>query len=77
MCLAIPGEIIRIDGYRAEVNFSGARRLVDLRLVQGASVGDYVLVHAGCAIQVIPPGEAEEILKLLAEIDEESYEQKQ
>jgi hydrogenase expression/formation protein HypC len=77
MCLAIPGEIIRIDGYRAEVSFSGARRSVDLRLVEGAGVGDYVLVHAGCAIQVIPPDEAEEILKLLTELDGESYEQKQ
>jgi hydrogenase expression/formation protein HypC len=77
MCLAIPGEIIQIEGHRAEVSFSGARRQVDLRLVEGAVVGDYVLVHAGCAIQVIPPGEAEEILKLLAEVDENPNEQKQ
>ncbi|HEX3048117.1 MAG TPA: HypC/HybG/HupF family hydrogenase formation chaperone [Bacillota bacterium] len=77
MCLAIPGEIVQIEGHQAEVSFSGARRRVDLRLVEGAKVGDYVLVHAGCAIQVIPPGDAEEILKLLAEIDEEPYEPKQ
>ena len=77
MCLAIPGEIVRIEGYRAEVNFSGAQRLVDLRLAPEAKVGDYVLVHAGCAIQVIPSGEAEEILSLLAEIDERPNEQKQ
>jgi hydrogenase expression/formation protein HypC len=68
MCLAIPGEVIRIENGRGEVSFSGVKRLVDLRLVLGVNVGDYVLVHAGCAIQVLPREEAEETLRLFMEM---------
>jgi hydrogenase expression/formation protein HypC len=68
MCLAIPGELINIDGHKGDVSFSGARRQVDLRLVPEAKVGDYLLVHAGCAIQIVPGDEARETLELFAEI---------
>lgn len=68
MCLAIPGEIVRIDGNKAEVTFSGISRSVDLTLVPEAKVGEYVLVHAGCAIQIIPPEEARETQQLWEEI---------
>ncbi len=68
MCLAIPGEVIWIENGRGEVNFSGVKRLVDLRLVEGVNTGDYVLVHAGCAIQVLPREEAEETLRLFKEM---------
>lgn len=68
MCLAVPGEIVKIDGTRAEVSFSGAIRTADLTLISGAKLGDYVLVHAGCAIQLIPPEEAVETIKLFEEI---------
>lgn len=68
MCLAIPGEVINIDNGRGEVNFLGVKRLVDLRLVPGVNVGDYVLVHAGCAIQVIAPDDARETQRLFQEM---------
>jgi hydrogenase expression/formation protein HypC len=68
MCLAIPGELISINGIQGEVNFSGVCRTADLRLVPGAKVGDYLLVHAGCAIQIIPADEARETLELLKEM---------
>ncbi len=68
MCLAVPGEIVKIEGSKAEVSFSGAIRIADLSLVTGAKLGDYVLVHAGCAIQIIPPDEALESIKLFEEI---------
>lgn len=68
MCLAIPGEVVNIENEQGEINFSGVKRWVDLRLVEGVKVGDYVLVHAGCAIQVLPPDEAQETLSLFAEI---------
>jgi hydrogenase expression/formation protein HypC len=68
MCLAVPGELINIEGNIGTVSFSGACRGIDLRLVPEAKVGDYLLVHAGCAIQVVPADEARATLELLAEI---------
>lgn len=68
MCLAVPGEVIKISDNIAEVSFSGVIRQADLRLLSGVKVGDFVLVHAGCAIQVIPPDEAMETIKLFAEV---------
>jgi hydrogenase expression/formation protein HypC len=68
MCLATPGEVLRIDGHQAEVSFGGIIRRADLRLLDGVKVGDYVLVHAGCAIQIVPPDEARETLELMREV---------
>jgi hydrogenase expression/formation protein HypC len=68
MCLAVPGKVVTVESGRGEVDFLGVKRLVDLRLVEGVKVGDYVLVHAGCAIQVIPPDEARETRKLFEEM---------
>ncbi|HBF35898.1 MAG TPA: HypC/HybG/HupF family hydrogenase formation chaperone [Firmicutes bacterium] len=68
MCLAVPGELMKVDGNQGEVNFSGVSRRADLRLVPGAKVGDYLLVHAGCAIQIVPADEALETLKLFQEM---------
>ena len=68
MCLAVPGEVITIDDGKAKVDFSGVFRVVDLRLLAEVKVGDYVLVHAGCAIQVVPADDARETIKLFAEV---------
>ena len=68
MCLAVPGKIISLKNSNAEVDFSGVKRQVSLDLVPEAKKNDYVLVHAGFAIQVLDPGEAAETLKLFAEI---------
>jgi hydrogenase expression/formation protein HypC len=68
MCLAVPGKILSLKGGSAEVNFNGVKRAVSLDLVPEAKKGDYVLVHAGFAIQILEPEEAAETLKLFAEI---------
>lgn len=68
MCLAVPGKVVAMENGRGEVDFFGVKRAVDLRLVEGATIGDYVLVHAGCAIQIIPPDEALETQKLFEEM---------
>lgn len=68
MCLAVPGEVTRIDQRRATVDFGGVVQQVLLDLLPDAQVGDYVLVHAGFAIQRLDPTEAGEILDLLAEV---------
>jgi len=64
MCLAIPGRIIEVlDGRRAMVDYGGTRREADLTFVE-AGVGQYVLVHAGFAMQVLEESEALETLAL-------------
>jgi hydrogenase expression/formation protein HypC len=69
MCLAIPSEIIQIKDQMATIDLAGVRREVSLLLLpEEASVGDYVLVHAGFAIQKIDKEAAEESLRLLEEI---------
>ncbi|MBS7638064.1 HypC/HybG/HupF family hydrogenase formation chaperone [Candidatus Bathyarchaeota archaeon] len=68
MCLAIPARVIEKNGNRARVDFGGGvLREVDLTLVE-AEVGNYVLVHAGFAIQVLDEEEARETLHFWGEI---------
>lgn len=50
MCLAVPAEVIRLEGVRATVSVEGALRDVDVSLVGPLSIGDFVLVHAGFAL---------------------------
>lgn len=68
MCLAVPGKITSLQELNAEVDFNGVKRRVSLDLVPEAKKNDYVLVHAGFAIQVLEPKEAEETLRIFGEI---------
>ena len=68
MCLAIPAKVLEIQGDVAKVDFGqGVVRDVNIMLVE-ARVGEYVLVHAGYAIQVMDKQAAEETLRLWEEI---------
>lgn len=67
MCLAVPGQILAVDGTSARVDFCGAQRTVFIDLLPDLRVGEYVLVHAGFAIQRLEHSEAEEIFKQLNE----------
>ncbi len=67
MCLGIPGKVEEIRGDEAIVSFGGARRLVRLDLVDNVSVGDYVIVHAGFAIEVLDQDSAISMLEALRE----------
>jgi hydrogenase expression/formation protein HypC len=68
MCLAIPAKVVTCKGDKAQVDFGeGVLREVNVTLV-GAKVGDYVLVHAGYAIQILDEKEALETLSLWNEI---------
>jgi hydrogenase expression/formation protein HypC len=51
MCLAIPAQVLEVTGNIAQVSVEGALREVHLGLVDGVDVGDYVLVHAGFALE--------------------------
>ena len=64
MCLAIPAKVMSLIGDIANVDFGqGVLREVNVSLVE-AKIGDYVLVHAGYAIQIIEEQDAKETLAL-------------
>ena len=68
MCLAIPARVTSVDGDKAKVDFGeGVLRDVNVSLVE-PKVGDYVLVHAGYAIQKMEEKEALETLELWNEV---------
>lgn len=70
MCVAVPAKIISIENNMAEVEMAGVLRKVGLDLLPEAKVADYVLVHAGFAIQLVDEEEAQKTLELFREIME-------
>ncbi len=71
MCLAIPSKVIELDDMLATVDLYGARTSVSLMLMpEEVRVGDYVLVHAGFALQRLDEAAALDSLALLREVQE-------
>lgn len=68
MCLAVPVQVVAVYGEEAEVDIGGVRRRVSIVLTPEVKVGDYVLLHTGYAINVVDEAEAQETLKILAEM---------
>ncbi|OMG53132.1 hydrogenase assembly protein HupF [Azonexus hydrophilus] len=69
MCLAIPAQVVELrDNDNAVVDLAGVRKEISLSLVDGVAVGDYVIVHVGYALNKLDPEEAEQTLKLFAEM---------
>ncbi len=68
MCLGIPMKIKSISGEFAEVETGQLTRKVNIEMLPKAKVGDYVIVHAGFAIEKIDPQKAGETLRLIDEI---------
>lgn len=68
MCLGIPMRVVKIDGAEGAVEAGGLSRMANFTLLKGARVGDYVLLHAGFAIEKIDPAEAKKTLKALREL---------
>jgi len=69
MCVAVPAKIISISGSNAVIESAGVSKKIDISLVPEVSSGDYVIVHAGFAIQIVDSKEAKKILELF-----ENYE---
>lgn len=67
MCLAIPSKIVEIKNNMATLDVDGVKREASLLLLEDASVGDYVIVHAGFAINKLDADAAEETIRLLKE----------
>ncbi|MFC1824925.1 HypC/HybG/HupF family hydrogenase formation chaperone [Thermodesulfobacteriota bacterium] len=76
MCLAIPSRIVEIENNMGTIDVDGVRRKVSLLLLEDPKVGEYVIVHAGFAIQRIDEKAAMESLEILREaaalLDEEN-----
>lgn len=70
MCLGIPAKITNIEGKMATADVGGVKRSISLQLIDEAKIGDYVILHAGFAIEKIDEKEARETLKILEEIGE-------
>lgn len=68
MCLAIPMKVRKINADFAEVESGRLLRNINIQMLPGLKPGDYVLVHAGFAIQKVDPERAKETLKLIDEI---------
>jgi hydrogenase expression/formation protein HypC len=72
MCLAVPGKLLSVTDAQpllrtGKVSFGGVLREVNMALVPEATIGDYLLVHAGIAIGIIDEKEAERVFDYLEE----------
>ena len=71
MCLAIPAKVTEMkDNHLATVDILGVTRDISLDLTPQANVGDFVLVHAGFAIEVVDPDYAQETIDLIKQFPE-------
>lgn len=68
MCLSIPARILSVDGEMAEVSAGGSVFTAGIQMIVDAQPGDYILLHAGFAIQKISMEDADATLKLLKEM---------
>ena len=74
MCLGVPGKIESVAGHddvtrTGKVNFGGVMKHVHLGYVPEATVGDYVIVHAGFALSVLDEDEARRTLEYLSQLE--------
>jgi hydrogenase expression/formation protein HypC len=67
MCLAVPGKIISINGDLAEIDFGGVIKKANVAMVE-AQIGQWAVIHAGFAIEIMDEEEAQETIKLWNEV---------
>jgi hydrogenase expression/formation protein HypC len=73
MCLAIPAQVVELrEGDNAVVDLAGVRKEISLSLVDNVTVGDYVIVHVGYALNKLDPEEAAKTLALFAELGQQA-----
>ena len=77
MCLSIPAKILSIDGDMASASVGGAIVQTGLHLLDDVSVGDYVLIHTGFALQKISEEEALETIRIIEELESYQYPSEQ
>ncbi len=69
MCLGIPMKVITKSGDKAVVDSGGTKREISMSLIKGVKIGDYVIVHAGFAIEKLDEECARETLEILKSIE--------
>lgn len=74
MCLAVPMKLVEIGDDTGIAELGGVKREVNLGLLEGIDIGDYIIVHAGFAIQKLDKKEAEKTLGLLRELSNVSIQ---
>ena len=70
MCLAVPAQLVQVNEFVGTIALTGVTRDVNLMLVPEAKVGDWVLVHAGCAVQIVNEEEAKASMDAFRELEE-------
>jgi hydrogenase expression/formation protein HypC len=70
MCLSVPGKVVEIQNNMARVEVGGVIREVSMDVCPDVTVGEYVLIHTGFAIQQLDEKEALETLELLKKLAE-------
>jgi hydrogenase expression/formation protein HypC len=68
MCYAIPAKILEINGETAKVDYGGVMKNVNICLLESLKIGDYILIHAGFAIEKLDKKSADETLQLIREM---------
>lgn len=68
MCLAVPGKVESVNGDSAEIDFSGLKRKASIQFIPDVKIGDFVLIHAGFAIQKVDKNVAKETIRIFKEL---------
>lgn len=71
MCVAIPGKVIKVLGEEAIIGFGNITKQVNIMLIEGVKVDDYLIIHGGCAINKISKEEGEETIRIFRELIDE------
>lgn len=71
MCLGVPMRVVSTDGDVAVCEIDGVKREASLMMVEGVGVGDFVLIHAGFAIEKLDQEDAEQTLQIFRELLEQ------
>ena len=69
MCLAVPMKVIKIKNNTAIAEFGSLKKEVNIELLSDVTPGDYIIVHAGCAIEKLDKKYAYETLHLLGDLE--------
>lgn len=73
MCVAIPGKVIEIYEGESLIDFGKIKKRVNTFFIDNIQLGDYVLIHAGCAIEKVSEEEAIETMDIFKSISEELW----
>ena len=68
MCLAVPMKLTKMEGKNGVVELEGVKKNVNLSFIEEPKIGDYLIIHAGFAIQTLDEEEAMENIRLIKEM---------